>query len=45
MPGFLKATHEWFMIYKVPDGKPRNTFAFGGEFKNKVMLTSNRIEC
>lgn len=35
MPGFLKATHEWFMIYKVPDGKPRNTFAFGGEFKNK----------
>ncbi|XP_064458497.1 uncharacterized protein LOC135368881 [Ornithodoros turicata] len=35
MPGMLKATHEWFRIYKIPDGKPENQFAFNGEAKNK----------
>ncbi len=35
MPGFLKATVEWFKIYKMPDGKPANEFAFEGEAKNK----------
>lgn len=35
MPGFLKATEEWFRIYKIPDGKPENKFAFNGEAKNK----------
>lgn len=34
-PGFLEATHNWFKIYKVPDGKKYNTFAFNGEFKDK----------
>lgn len=33
-PGLLKATIEWFKIYKVPDGKPENQFAFNGEAKN-----------
>jgi nucleosome-remodeling factor subunit len=33
-PGFLRATVEWFGIYKIPDGKPMNKFAFGGEPKN-----------
>lgn len=33
-PGLLKATVEWFRLYKVPDGKPQNQFAFGGEAKN-----------
>jgi len=33
-PGFLKATVEWFKIYKIPDGKPENKFAFNGEPKN-----------
>lgn len=32
-PGLLKATVEWFKIYKIPDGKPENQFAFGGEAK------------
>lgn len=32
----LQATHEWFRIYKIPDGKPENKFAFDGEPKNKV---------
>ncbi|KAH8867106.1 Inorganic pyrophosphatase [Schistosoma japonicum] len=35
MPGFLKATRDWFKYYKVPAGKPENSFAFNGEFKNK----------
>ncbi|XP_013773991.1 inorganic pyrophosphatase-like [Limulus polyphemus] len=35
MPGFIQATHEWFKIYKMPDGKPQNQFAFDGEAKNK----------
>ncbi len=34
-PGYLAATNEWFRIYKIPTGKPENTFAFGGEAKNK----------
>ncbi|XP_049870210.1 inorganic pyrophosphatase [Pectinophora gossypiella] len=33
-PGLLKATVEWFRLYKVPDGKPPNQFAFNGEAKN-----------
>lgn len=35
MPGLLRATNEWFRIYKIPDGKPENNFAFSGEAKNK----------
>ncbi|KAF9408149.1 hypothetical protein HW555_012069 [Spodoptera exigua] len=33
-PGLLRATVEWFRLYKVPDGKPVNVFAFDGEAKN-----------
>jgi inorganic pyrophosphatase len=35
LPGLLRATNEWFRIYKIPDGKPENVFAFNGEAKNK----------
>lgn len=35
MPGFLKATVEWFRIYKIPDGKPENQFAFNGMAKDR----------
>jgi inorganic pyrophosphatase len=35
MPGLISATHEWFRIYKIPAGKPENTFAFDGACKNK----------
>ena len=31
----MKATVEWFKIYKIPDGKPENQFAFNGEAKNR----------
>ncbi|KAI9340795.1 inorganic pyrophosphatase [Zopfochytrium polystomum] len=36
LPGLLRATNEWFRIYKIPDGKPENNFAFSGEAKNKA---------
>lgn len=35
MPGMTAATHEWFRIYKIPAGKPENTFAFSGAAKPK----------
>ena len=31
----MKATVEWLRIYKIPDGKPENQFAFNGEFKDR----------
>ncbi|XP_074084867.1 inorganic pyrophosphatase 2, mitochondrial isoform X1 [Macrotis lagotis] len=34
-PSYLEATLDWFRLYKVPDGKPENKFAFNGEFKDK----------
>lgn len=34
MPGFIRATREWFTIYKIPDGKPPNQFAFNGDAKS-----------
>uniref|UniRef100_A0A8D0L0R6 inorganic diphosphatase n=1 Tax=Sphenodon punctatus TaxID=8508 RepID=A0A8D0L0R6_SPHPU len=34
-PDYLEATVDWFRVYKVPDGKPENQFAFNGEFKDK----------
>ncbi|KAI7871331.1 inorganic pyrophosphatase [Spinellus fusiger] len=39
-PGLIEATHRWFSIYKVPDGKPVNEFAFGGECKDKAYASS-----
>ncbi|KAJ3244168.1 Inorganic pyrophosphatase [Chytriomyces hyalinus] len=39
MPGILRASNEWFRIYKIPDGKPENNFAFSGEAKNKAYAT------
>lgn len=38
-PGLLKASVEWFKIYKMPDGKPENKFAFNGEAKNAEFAT------
>lgn len=35
MPGLLDATKEWFRNYKVPTGKPKNTFAFDEQYKDK----------
>lgn len=35
-PGLLKATNQWFKIYKVPSGKPQNQFAFDGKAQNRA---------
>ncbi|KAJ2955769.1 hypothetical protein NQZ79_g8275 [Umbelopsis isabellina] len=35
LPGLLEATHQWFRIYKIPDGKPENQFAFDGKAQGK----------
>lgn len=45
MPGFIKATREWFTIYKIPDGKPANKFAFNGEAKNREFALKIITEC
>jgi hypothetical protein len=34
-----------YRIYKIPDGKPENTFAFSGEAKNKKYATEIIHEC
>jgi len=41
----IRATNEWFRIYKIPDGKPENAFAFSGEAKNKKYATEIIHEC
>lgn len=38
-PGLLRATVEWFKIYKIPDGKPANKFAFDGHAQNSAFAT------
>ncbi|KAL1934878.1 hypothetical protein VTP01DRAFT_7060 [Rhizomucor pusillus] len=35
-PGLIDATRHWFKIYKMPDGKPANKFAFNGQCKDKA---------
>lgn len=45
LPGLIRATNEWFRIYKIPDGKPENQFAFSGEAKNRKYATEVVHEC
>ncbi|KMP06000.1 inorganic pyrophosphatase [Coccidioides immitis H538.4] len=45
LPGLMRATNEWFRIYKIPDGKPENQFAFSGECKNKKYAMEIVHEC
>jgi len=35
-PGLVEATRRWFEVYKIPDGKLANSFAFNGEVKDKA---------
>ena len=35
-PGLVDATRDWFRRYKMPAGKPANTFAFDGKAKDKA---------
>ncbi|KAJ3362265.1 Inorganic pyrophosphatase [Allomyces javanicus] len=45
LPGLLRATNEWFRIYKIPDGKPENVFAFSGEAKSAAYATQVVTDC
>ena len=45
LPGLLRATNEWFRIYKIPDGKPENNFAFNGIAKNRSYTMQVIEEC
>ncbi|MBW0485473.1 hypothetical protein O181_025188 [Austropuccinia psidii MF-1] len=45
LPGLIRATNEWFRIYKIPDGKPENQFAFSGEAKHKNYAIDVVMEC
>ncbi|OZJ06844.1 Inorganic pyrophosphatase [Bifiguratus adelaidae] len=45
LPGLIRATNEWFRIYKIPDGKPENQFAFSGEARNKKYAQDVVTEC
>lgn len=45
MPGYLAATVEWFTIYKMPDGKPANKFAFNNEAKDKAFAQTVIEQC
>jgi hypothetical protein len=46
MPGMLDAIREWYRTYKIPDGKPPNTFGLGERFMDKacaIMLGRNLL--
>ncbi|VVT58973.1 uncharacterized protein SAPINGB_P006477 [Magnusiomyces paraingens] len=45
LPGLLRATNEWFRIYKIPDDNLENHFAFSGECKNKKYAEEVVREC
>ncbi|XP_065194304.1 inorganic pyrophosphatase-like [Sycon ciliatum] len=44
MPGLLDATVRWFRVYKMPDGKPENKFAFNDEFQSAEFARSVVME-
>jgi inorganic pyrophosphatase len=44
-PGLLGATEEWFTIYKIPDGKPINQFAWNDGAKDRNFATDIIMEC
>jgi hypothetical protein len=36
-PDLLESVRKFFRVYKVPVGKPENTFAYNGEVKDKAL--------
>ena len=45
MPGKLQEIYEFFRDYKIPDGKPANTFAFEGKPKDRDFAVKVITEC
>lgn len=35
MPGFLGSIRDWFAVYKIPTGKPKNSFVAEGKFYDR----------
>lgn len=44
-PGLLDATRHWFTVYKVPEGKSKNNFAFDGEAQGRDFALGIISEC
>jgi inorganic pyrophosphatase len=44
-PGLLESTRKWFRDYKLPDGKPKNKFAFNGNYKNQLQTLDVIQKC
>ncbi|QLQ81822.1 hypothetical protein HG537_0G00760 [Torulaspora globosa] len=45
LPGILDATREWFRNYKIPAGKPPNSFAFDEKYKDIEDTIATIKEC
>lgn len=45
MPGMLSAIREWYRTYKIPDGKPPNTFGLDEKFMDKAYAIKVIEEC
>ena len=45
MPGMLDAIREWYRTYKIPDGKPPNTFGLDEKFMDKKYALEIMDEC
>ncbi|KAL2173150.1 inorganic pyrophosphatase [Thermothelomyces heterothallicus CBS 202.75] len=45
LPGLLDATRDWFRFYMVPDGRPPNEFAFGGQWKGRRFAEKIIADC
>lgn len=35
LPGFLEKLKEWYCLYKIPEGKPPNELALGGQLQDR----------
>lgn len=44
MPGLIENSVRWFKVYKVPDGKPLNEFAFGGKPKKRDFVINTIMD-
>ncbi len=45
LPGMLDAIREWYRTYKIPDGKPPNTFGLDEKFMDKDYAFGIMEEC
>jgi len=45
LPGMLDAIREWYRTYKIPDGKPPNTFGLDEKFMDKEYAFDIMEEC